>query len=146
MRGFRICTGLWIVFFLAPGDAVAQRPAGPEGKVSGYVNSQLPAWLRLSGEERVRLEGLGGLGFLPATNAYLLHRLRLNLEVTPARGSNSPSRRRIRGFSSPTSRPRRPRRRIPWTCVSATSRLAIRKRARSACGPGARVLLSAKGG
>lgn len=37
------------------------------------------------GEERVRLEALGGIGFKPASNAYLLQRLRFNLEAAPVR-------------------------------------------------------------
>jgi hypothetical protein len=81
--GFRFCLGLFIALGLGPRDAPAQSPATPDGIVSGYANSKLPAWLRLSGEERVRLEGLGGVGFKPAGNTYLLERLRLNLDVTP---------------------------------------------------------------
>jgi len=61
----------------------AQSPVNPDGIVTGYVNSELPTWLRLGGEERVRLEDLGGVGFKPAGNAYLLERLRLNLDVVP---------------------------------------------------------------
>lgn len=80
---FRICLGLFIALGLAQRDAAAQSSAAPEGIVSGYANSELPAWLRLGGEERVRLEGLGGVGFKPADNTYLLQRLRLNLDVTP---------------------------------------------------------------
>ncbi|HYL73640.1 MAG TPA: alginate export family protein [Bryobacteraceae bacterium] len=64
-------------------QAAAQTPsATPDGIASAYANSELPHWLRLGGEERVRLESLDGLGFNPAGNTYLLHRLRLNLDVT----------------------------------------------------------------
>ncbi|MGC4050579.1 MAG: alginate export family protein [Paludibaculum sp.] len=37
----------------------------------------------MSGEERVRLDALGGIGFLPGSNAYLLQRFRLNLDAAP---------------------------------------------------------------
>lgn len=79
----RIRLGLFIALAFAPGEAAAQSPASPDGIVFGHANSELPAWLRLGGEERMRLEGLGGVGFKPAGNTYLLHRLRLNLEVKP---------------------------------------------------------------
>ena len=46
------------------------------------LNSQLPRWVRFSGEERIRLEGFAGGGFLPANNdAYLLQRFRLQLNL-----------------------------------------------------------------
>jgi Alginate export len=80
---FQICFVLFIALGLAQREAAAQNPATPDGIVSGYANSELPAWLRLGGEERVRLEGLDGVGFKPAGNTYLLQRLRLNLDVTP---------------------------------------------------------------
>ena len=80
---FRICFGLFIALGLGPREAAAQKSATPDGIVTGYANSGLPAWLRLGGEERVRLEGLDGVAFKPAGNTYLLQRLRLNLDVTP---------------------------------------------------------------
>jgi hypothetical protein len=64
-------------------EASAQGLVTPDGIVSGYANSKLPDWLRLGGEERVRLEDLGGVGFKPAGNTYLLQRLRLNLDIVP---------------------------------------------------------------
>jgi hypothetical protein len=57
----------------------------PEPPVSGFVNGQLPRWLRFSGEERARVEGLTGIGFRPAEDLWLLNRLRLNLEARPWR-------------------------------------------------------------
>ena len=80
---FRILFCLFVALGLAPRDAAAQSPATPDGIVSRRANSELPRWLRLGGEERVRLEELGGVGFKPAGNTYLLQRLRLNLDVTP---------------------------------------------------------------
>ena len=67
----------------APGVALAQGLANPDGLVTGYVNNELPTWLRLGGEERVRMEDLDGIAFNPAGNRYLLQRLRLNLDVAP---------------------------------------------------------------
>lgn len=80
---FRICVGLFIALGLAQRDGAAQSAATPDGVVSGYADSELPDWLRLGGEERVRLEALGGVGFKPVSNTYLLQRLRLILDVTP---------------------------------------------------------------
>jgi len=51
--------------------------------VADEINSQLPSWLRFSGEERIRTEYIVGEGFKPVTDLYLLNRLRLNLEVRP---------------------------------------------------------------
>jgi hypothetical protein len=62
---------------------MAQSLANGDGSASGYANSRLPAWLQLGGEERMRLEDLNGVGFLPAANTYILHRLRFNIDVTP---------------------------------------------------------------
>src|SRR5262245_10961941 len=48
------------------------------------VNKQLPAWLRFSGEYRMRVEGFDGGGFKPDTrDAYVLSRVRLNMRVSP---------------------------------------------------------------
>jgi hypothetical protein len=80
---FRICLGLFIALGLGQLGATAQNSATPDGIVTGYANSELPAWLHLGGEERIRFEDLDGVGYKPAGNTYLLHRLRLNLDVTP---------------------------------------------------------------
>ena len=49
------------------------------------VNRQLPSWLRFSGDERIRLEGVENGGFQPdGGDVYLLQRLRLNLKHQPA--------------------------------------------------------------
>jgi hypothetical protein len=82
-KTIRICFGFFLALGLTPYDAAAQSTAAPDGTVTGHANSQLPSWLHLDGEERARMEALGGVGFAPAGNAYLLHRLRLNLEVKP---------------------------------------------------------------
>ncbi|QOY89874.1 alginate export family protein [Paludibaculum fermentans] len=74
-----------ILLIAAQRGTLAQTGGQPEGLISRYAGSELPGWLRLGGEERVRLEALGGIGFKPASNAYLLQRLRFNLEAAPVR-------------------------------------------------------------
>jgi len=50
-----------------------------------HVNKELPAWLRFSGEYRMRVEGFDGGAFKPDTrDAYVLSRVRLNMRVSPA--------------------------------------------------------------
>src|SRR5688572_24570968 len=69
-----------------PTSAVASTPAAPAPAqpMLSHVNKHLPAWLRFSGEYRMRLEGFDGGGFRPDnSDAYLLSRLRLNMRVTP---------------------------------------------------------------
>ena len=51
---------------------------------SEQLNQRLPDWLRLSGEERVRLEGFDAGAFKPDNaDAYLLQRFRFNLRIQP---------------------------------------------------------------
>jgi len=46
------------------------------------VNEELPAWLRFSGEYRMRVEGVDGAGFkADSRDAYALNRVRLNMRV-----------------------------------------------------------------
>src|SRR5690349_16091432 len=59
-----------------------QRPATP---VSSEINSELPTWLRFSGEDRARMDFIEGQGFKSVGDLYLLNRLRLNLDVRPSR-------------------------------------------------------------
>ena len=62
---------------------VAAPPAAPP--VLMRVNAHLPAWLRFSGEYRMRAEGFDGGGFqADSRDAYVLSRLRLNMRVAPA--------------------------------------------------------------
>jgi hypothetical protein len=50
-----------------------------------HLNKHLPAWLRFSGEYRMRLEGFDGGSFKADTrDAYDLSRLRLNMRVAPS--------------------------------------------------------------
>ncbi len=51
---------------------------------SDVVNSQLPGWVRFSGEYRARFEGFTGGGYKPdSDDAYLLNRFRLNMKLIP---------------------------------------------------------------
>jgi len=51
----------------------------------GDVNKELPGWLRFSGEERARLEGFWGGGFVAGNNdAYFLNRIRFDMAIIPA--------------------------------------------------------------
>lgn len=58
--------------------ATAARP-------SDSLAEHFPGWLRFGAEERMRLEGTGRIGFRDASDLYLLNRLRLDLQLAPAR-------------------------------------------------------------
>ena len=79
----QICIILIAALVLARQAATAQGLVPADGIVTSYAKTTLPSWLRLGGEERVRLEDLSGVGFKPAGNTYLLQRLRLNLDLKP---------------------------------------------------------------
>jgi hypothetical protein len=50
----------------------------------GWLNDQLPSWLQFGVEERLRVEGFSGSGFVPQRNdSYLLNRLRVGLIAKP---------------------------------------------------------------
>src|SRR5688572_19698287 len=69
-----------------PTSAVASTPAAPAPAqpMLTHVNKHLPAWLRFSGEYRMRVEGFDGGGFnAGARDAYALNRVRLNMRVSP---------------------------------------------------------------
>jgi hypothetical protein len=67
--------------------ALAQQTPGVSANhfvPSDELNSQLPKWLRFSGEYRTRFEGVTGAGFKDnSDDAYLLSRLRLNMKIQP---------------------------------------------------------------
>jgi hypothetical protein len=73
---------LLVALFAGVGGLAAADPQS--GPLTRAVNTTLPAWLRIGGEERVRLEALDGIGFLPSANAYVLQRLRLNVDLRAA--------------------------------------------------------------
>jgi hypothetical protein len=64
--------------------AVAAPAAKPAQPVLTHVNKHLPAWLKFSGEYRMRVEGFDGGAFKVDTrDAYALNRVRLNMRVAP---------------------------------------------------------------
>jgi hypothetical protein len=68
----------------APALAPKAPPAPTTQPLLTHVNKELPAWLKFSGEYRMRLEGFDGGGFKVDTrDAYALSRLRLNMRVLP---------------------------------------------------------------
>jgi len=84
----RICLGLLFLFGATHWGVAADNPPKPDAvkadkTPTGYANSELPRWLKLSGEGRERVETLDGVSCLPGTNSYLLQRLRVNLNATP---------------------------------------------------------------
>lgn len=53
--------------------------------VSSWLNKDLPDWLRVSGQYRIRPEERTGYGFVPGDNdEYAASRLRLNLDIAPS--------------------------------------------------------------
>jgi Alginate export len=59
-------------------------PAADVGMPANYVNEDLPAWMRLGGEFRTRVEGRTAFSFKEGNDdAYALTRLRLSLDLLP---------------------------------------------------------------
>lgn len=68
-----------------PAPADQQTVAGMLRSPAEILNRQLPSWVRLSGELRAREEGFYGDHFEPGRDdMYLLQRVRLGVQVTPA--------------------------------------------------------------
>ncbi len=77
---FRYC----LCALLLSTNLLAQQAATTSKRASDYVNKELPHWLRLSGEYRVRFEGLGGFAFKPDNDdAFVLGRARVNTTIIP---------------------------------------------------------------
>src|SRR5216117_1011909 len=75
-----------VVLFVADSRAQSAGASQPAAgwRFSDHVNTDLPRWFRLSGEYRVRLEGIGAAGFKPASeDAFLLSRVRVNATFLP---------------------------------------------------------------
>ncbi len=69
----------------APAPAAQAAPA-PKPPVFNRVNEVMPAWLRVRGEFRERMEGFDGSGFVEdRQDLYYLSRVRLNATVTLTR-------------------------------------------------------------
>ena len=81
--GLIVYPAVFVALAINPPDGAAQKSVPQDGALSRHVNSELPSWLHLGGEERFRIETLDGLAFKPAGNTYMLQRLRLNLDVKP---------------------------------------------------------------
>src|SRR5258708_3123582 len=63
---------------------VPKAAAQQDKRASDSLNQQLPRWLRLSGEYRIRAEAVDGIGFKPfKDDAYALGRARLNTTFIP---------------------------------------------------------------
>ena len=67
----------------APLSVMAQAPNLTDtGSIVAPLNHELPSWITLSGEYRVRAEGYEGASYTPGNNqGYLLSRFQLNLDV-----------------------------------------------------------------
>src|SRR5690242_9883284 len=76
-----------MLFLLAGAVGLQAQDAAPAPKnLSDHLNEELPRWLRLSGEYRVRFEGLGNGAFKSDNDdAYVLGRARVNTTVIPTR-------------------------------------------------------------
>jgi Alginate export len=75
------------VLLFAASISVAQQVnsngAVADKKPSDDLNQQLPSWLKLSGEFRLRFEEFGSSGFINPEDSYLLTRTRFNLSIQP---------------------------------------------------------------
>lgn len=81
-RPIRGC--LTALLVVVPLTTVAQEPA--RAPIPNRLNEVLPAWLRVRGEFRERVEGFDGGGFNETReDLYYLSRVRLNATLTPAR-------------------------------------------------------------
>jgi hypothetical protein len=68
----------------APAPAAAPPQVPQKVPIFNRANQKLPAWLRLRGEFRERVEGFENLGFIDGRDdGYALSRVRLNVTVTP---------------------------------------------------------------
>ncbi|MGH9783813.1 MAG: alginate export family protein, partial [Terriglobia bacterium] len=65
-------------------SATSQAQAVQRPLLSDQLNQTLPAWLRLSGEVRGRVEGFAGGGFGDSNDAYWLNRIRLDMSLIPS--------------------------------------------------------------
>lgn len=75
---------LWLVALATLGGA----PTSPAqtGNNRGVLNSQLPQWLTLGIQQRIRTEGLGDIRFVDGDNdTYTVSRLLLDVDVQPTR-------------------------------------------------------------
>lgn len=79
----RLLLGSLLVAGISHWGEIAQCQARMDKLPTGYLNPELPRWLRFGGEERVRVETLYDVNFRLGGNTYLLNRLRLDFAATP---------------------------------------------------------------
>jgi hypothetical protein len=78
MRRVLLCAAIGVF------AAYGQQPAANAFVPSDELNKELPKWLRFSGDYRARLEGFTGGAFKSDnSDAYLLSRIRLNMQIKP---------------------------------------------------------------
>src|SRR5215208_5298360 len=96
---FALLLGLSVAASRPPDASFAQQPAPQQTQapatqaqpvarvpVFNRANEALPAWLRVRGEFRERMEGFDGLGFTDTRDdLYWLSRFRFNATVTPSK-------------------------------------------------------------
>ncbi len=83
MPGKRTAGALLAGMTLLAAAAMGQQPGA--WAPSQELNKQLPKWIRFGGEYRARAEGFTAAGFREGNeDAYLLNRVRLNLEIKPS--------------------------------------------------------------
>ncbi|MGA9586863.1 MAG: alginate export family protein [Terracidiphilus sp.] len=79
----RLLLGALLVAGISDWGKIAQCQPKIDKLQTDYLNSELPKWLKLGGEERVRVETLYDVNFRLGDNTYLLNRLRLDIAATP---------------------------------------------------------------
>ena len=84
----RLLLGALLVAGISDWGKIAQCQPKIDKLQTDYLNSKLPKWLKLGGEERVRVETLYDVNFRLGDNTYLLNRLRLDIAATPASMAN----------------------------------------------------------
>src|SRR5262245_24076753 len=79
----RFVHSLFLLCLFANGLIAQQAQPAPK-RVTDSINTELPPWVRLNGEYRMRIEGINGGAFRPdANDTYALSRVRLNLSFAP---------------------------------------------------------------
>lgn len=74
------------MILVMPKTGIAQQPAPTAPPLPNRLNEVLPAWLRVRGEFRERMEGFESSGFVSGRDdVYWLSRFRFNATVTPTR-------------------------------------------------------------
>lgn len=85
MRIFPLFLAAAVMWAASPPASVQPSQPVYNRTIAAYTSETLPAWLKLSGEFRTRIEGRTGFGFQPGNDdGYALFRTRVNIEVTPA--------------------------------------------------------------